>query len=348
MKNNSSVKIRILLLLIAIFSAQAPQSALNRHIHVVGSSTAYPIITVAAEHFGSNSPFNTPVVESTGTGGGIKLFCSGIGLSTPDIVMTSRRMKQSERIHCEKNHVNDIREIKIGFDGIVIASSSDGPHYELSHRDIYLALARWVPMNDSPDSFKPNPYKIWKEINPALPDQEIRVYGPPPTSGTRDILLERVFTSACNNTPNLQDLFSKDRARFYEKCHSLREDGVFINAGENDSRVVRKLFNDPQALGILGFNFLDRNSKRLQAAKVKGSIPDFESIESGSYALSRPLYLYIKSANQRMVPGLEEFVSSIISKDSIGVEGRLFDQGLIPLPNPKSGNKDIKEKESEN
>ncbi len=304
----------------------------RKHIHIVGSSTAYPIIAAAAEHFGRNHDFTTPVVESTGTGGGIKLFCAGLRLNTPDIAMASRNMKPSERGACEKRNVTDIREIKIGFDGIVIANHRRAPRFPLSRRDIYLALARWVPSPDRPGTLIANPYQNWKEINSELPDQKIRVYGPPPTSGTRDILVERLLTNACLDIPSLRELYQENSAAFNRQCHALREDGHFINAGENDARLVRKLRNDPDALGIFGFNFLDRNPDILQAASIGGNNPSFETIESGVYPLSRPLYLYVKPRHGRIVPGLGEFVESMIGQDSIGPEGRLIDQGLIPLP----------------
>ena len=304
----------------------------RQHVHVVGSSTAYPIIAAAAEHFGQTSSWTTPVVESTGAGGGIKLFCSGLSLQTPDIVMASRAMKPVERSDCEKNHVTDIREVKIGFDGIVIASSKDAPRLSLSRQDLYLALARQVPSRSRPGEMVDNPYRTWQQVNPALPDLEIRVYGPPPTSGTRDSLAERVLSGACLVEPAMRELFHQDPKAFQQQCHSLREDGAFINAGENDARLVRKLSNDPQSLGILGFNFLDRNRDRLQAATVEGIAPEFGTIESGSYPLSRPLYLYAKPQHYKVVGGLQRFIEDIISPESLGPEGRLVDQGLIPLP----------------
>jgi len=320
-----------LLPLLYLPSAQAELTP-RQHVHVVGSSTAYPIIAAAAEHFGHTSTWTTPVVESTGTGGGIKLFCSGLSLQTPDIVMASRAMKPSERSDCEKNHVTDIREVKIGFDGIVIANRNDAPRFSLSRHDIYLALARQVPSRTRPGEMVDNPYRTWQQVNPALPDLEIRVYGPPPTSGTRDSLAERVLSGACLAEPAMRDLFHQDRDAFQQQCHSLREDGAFINAGENDARLVRKLSNDPQALGILGFNFLDRNRDRLQAATVEGIPPEFETIESGIYPLSRPLYLYAKPQHYKVVGGLQSFIDDITSPASLGQEGRLIDQGLIPLP----------------
>jgi len=315
----------------------------RKHVHIVGSSTAYPIIAAAAEHFGRHHGYTTPVVESTGTGGGIKLFCAGIGLLTPDIAMASRSMKPSERNTCKRHDVTDVREIKIGFDGIVIANSRQAPQLHLSRRDIYLALARWVPSPDRPGTLVANPYRTWQQINPDLPNQKIRVYGPPPTSGTRDILVERLMTSACLDEPEMRALLEQDPSSFNQQCHALREDGPFINAGENDARLVRKLVNDRDALGIFGFNFLDRNREILQAASIDSTSPSFESIESGLYPLSRPLYLYIKPRHARIVAGLNQFVDSIIEESSTGPEGRLIDQGLIALPHnqmtqPQPGN----------
>jgi phosphate transport system substrate-binding protein len=317
-----------LLISTAAFAELEPR----KHVHIVGSSTAYPIIAAAAEHFGRHREHPTPVVESTGTGGGIKLFCAGLGLHTPDITMASRSMKASERSACEKHSVTDIREIKIGFDGIVIASNRHAPAFNLSRRDIYLALARWVPSPERPGALVTNPYRTWQQIDPRLPDQKIRVYGPPPTSGTRDILVERLLTGACLDEPTMRELFQNDPNDFNQQCHALREDGAFINAGENDARLVRKLINDPDALGIFGFNFLDRNRDQLQAASIDGTQPSFETIESGVYPLSRPLYLYVKPRHGRIVAGLSEFVESIIDEGSLGPEGRLTEQGLIPLP----------------
>lgn len=304
----------------------------RQHILIVGSSTAYPIVTSAAERFGRDRNFTTPIVESTGSGGGIKLFCGGLGLTTPDIAMASRSMKESERFNCARNEVNDIREIKIGYDGIVIASTKETPKLNLSKRDIYLALAREVPSPTHPARLIPNPYQQWREINPLLPALPIRVLGPPPTSGTRDILVERLLHDACIQVPSLRALRQKDPTRFQQRCQALREDGVFVNAGENDARLVRKLINEPGTLGIFGYSFLDRNRDRLKAASIGGIEPQFELIESGIYPLSRPLYLYVKPRHSSLVRGLNDFIDTVISPEASGPEGYLIDQGLIPLP----------------
>lgn len=321
----------ICLLTLCSTAANSVELAQRNHILIVGSSTAYPIITAAAERISRNANFSAPVVESTGTGGGIKLFCAGIGLSTPDIAMASRSMKQSERATCTKNHVNDVREIKIGYDGIVIANTKTAPKFELTKRDLYLALAREVPSPTKPDELIANPYQTWKQVNPKLPDQRIRVFGPPPTSGTRDILAERLLGVACASIPALKQLQNTDADAFHQHCQALREDGAFVNAGENDARLVRKLFNDPEALGIFGYNFLDRNRDRLQAATIDGVKPDFDLIETGVYPLSRPLFLYVKPQHQQVVRHLDDFVDALLSPAIIGPDGALVEQGLIPL-----------------
>lgn len=301
----------------------------RQYIHVVGSSTAYPIITAAAEHFGRSSRFTAPVIESTGTGGGFKLFCAGVGLDTPDIAMASRPIKPSERQSCQQNHVSGIEEIRIGYDGIVIANQRKAPHYRFTRDDIYRALARWIPSTSG--SLVRNPHRTWHEVDRGLPDEPILVYGPPPTSGTRDILVERLMTRACLDNPSMHELHEQDPDSFIRQCQSLREDGAYINAGENDARVVRMLINNPHALGIFGYNFLDQNRDQLQAASIDGIAPDFDTIESGNYTLSRPLYLYVKSQHIRLVPGLKQFVESVTEEASNGPEGRLLDKGLIPL-----------------
>lgn len=316
-----------------IFTATCSAAYLDdrRHILIVGSSTAYPIVTAAAEQIARRRNMTTPVVESTGTGGGIKMFCSGTGLNTPDIVMASRRMKDSEREACFNNQVNDIREVRIGYDGIVIAGGKDTPPFTLTKRILYLAIARQVPSAQDPARLIANPYQTWQQIEARLPDIPIRLLGPPPTSGTRDILVERVLEDACLGFPVLRALKSEDQTAFANSCHALREDGAFVNSGENDARMVRKLITDTGALGVLGYSFLDRNRARLNAATIDGVAPAFESIESGVYPLSRPLYLYIKPQHERLVGELDTFVRTLLSRDITGPEGYLVDRGLIPL-----------------
>jgi phosphate transport system substrate-binding protein len=321
------------LALLLLLPVGEPQSELGarQQVHVVGSSTAYPIIAAAAEFFGKHTSFPTPVVEAVGTGGGIKLFCSGVGPGTPDMLMASRRMKESERRICESNDVTAIREIKIGFDGIVFANRLDAPELALSRRDLYLAISRWVPSPGATGEFIENPFESWSQIDARLPDLPIRIYGPPPTSGTRDILVERLLTDICLEEGSMRELFKDDPGEFLNRCHAIREDSAFIDAGENEARLVRKLINDPEAVAILGFNFLQRNFDRIHAASVEGIAPTFETVESGIYSLTRPLYLYVKLAHEQLAVGLGEFLELTIADDSIGPEGRLLDHGLIPL-----------------
>lgn len=301
------------------------------HILIVGSSTAFPIVSAAAEAIGRAEGLVTPVVEATGTGGGFKLFCAGIGPDTPDIVTASRRLKPSERDACMRNGVTDIREVRIGYDGIVLAKARAGEPFPLTTRTLYLALAREVPAADDPRRLVANPHVTWRDVDPRLPDEPIRVLGPPPTSGTRDILVERIMEAGCDQQPMLLELHARDPERFRRQCHALREDGAFVNAGENDARMVRNLLADPQALGILGWNFLDRNRARLQAATIDGMAPTFDLIEAGVYPLSRPLYLYAKLQHRRLVPGLAGFVDAVVSPALSGPDGLLLEHGLIPL-----------------
>lgn len=313
-------------------AAATPRLPQRQHVLIVGSSTAYPIVAAASEYFGRLPGRLTPVVESTGSGGGIKLFCSGIGLSTPDIAMSSRPMKQIERANCIANKVYDIREIKIGYDGIVIANSKAAQAFKLLHDDLYLALAREVPDPNDPDQLIPNPYRQWQQIRADLPDRPIKVLGPPPTSGTRDILLERVVGPACRATPAALRRFGKDAESLTRSCHALREDGAFVESGENDARVVRKLISDTDALGVIGYSYLDQNRHRLQAASIDGVLPEFELIESGVYPLSRPLFIYTKPRHARLIADLEAFVATLISPAVSGPDGFLADHGLVPLP----------------
>ena len=336
----------LLTLLACLGSATAIDLNPRRHILIVGSSTAYPIIAAAAEFVGRRDKLTTPVVESTGTGGGFKFFCGGIGPSYPDLEMASRPMKGEERAACSKNGIDDIREIKIGYDGIVVANMKGAPKFVLTSHALYLALAREVPSPGDAQQPIENAYQNWNDIDPSLPDLPIRVLGPPPTSGTRDILVERLMQRACLDQASLRELQASDPDAFKQRCYALREDGAFINAGENDARLVRKLLVDPGALGIFGFNFLDRNHDRLQGASINGIDPTFESIESGTYPLSRPLFLYVKQQHQAFIEGLELFVDAVTSTRLSGKQGYLIEHGLIPIPEKQRKTGDPMEKSS--
>lgn len=309
--------------------AGSAQAAQRDTINIVGSSTVFPFATVVAENFGKETKFNTPKIESTGSGGGMKLFCAGTGVNTPDITNASRRMKKKEFELCMKNGVTSVTEVLIGFDGIAIANSKQAPQMDLTRKDIFLALAKDVP--NAEGKLVSNPYKTWKEVNNALPNTKIEVLGPPPTSGTRDAFVELVMEAGAKAFPNLKALRKSDKKAFKKIAHAMREDGAFIEAGENDNLIVQKLEKNADALGIFGYSFLEQNSDKVQGSKVDGLVPEFETIASGEYKVSRPLYFYVKNAHVGKIPGIKEYVARFTSEDAIGEEGYLLDKGLIPL-----------------
>ncbi|SMC26598.1 phosphate ABC transporter substrate-binding protein, PhoT family (TC 3.A.1.7.1) [Desulfacinum hydrothermale DSM 13146] len=312
--------------------SQAPAATARDYISIVGSSTVYPFSTTVAEHFGKTTPFKTPKVESTGSGGGFKLFCAGVGVQHPDITNASRAIKPSEKQTCAQNGVREIVQVKIGYDGIVLAQSKKVPAMHLSRRDIFLALAKEVPDPSGAEKTVPNPYKTWKDVNPQLPDVKIEVLGPPPTSGTRDAFLELAMQGGAKSFKWLKELKKKDKKLFKKIAHTLREDGAYIDAGENDNLIVQKLEANPNALGIFGFSYLDQNADKIQGAFVDGVEPTFENISAQKYPLSRPLFFYVKKAHVGTIPGIQEYIAEFTSEKAWGPEGYLADKGLIPLP----------------
>lgn len=315
-----------------IFTFSTSLSAAGRdYISIVGSSTVYPFATVVAEQFGKTTKFKTPKIESTGSGGGLKLFCGGVGVGHPDITNASRRIKKSEVDLCAKNGVKDITEIKIGYDGIVIANSKKAPRMKVSRRDLFLALAKDVPSGVG-ESLVPNPNKTWKDVNPALPDVKIEVLGPPPTSGTRDAFAELALEGGCKTFDWIKAMKKKDKKMYKAICHAVREDGAYIEAGENDVLIVRKLEANPDAFGVFGFSFLDQNEDQIQGSIVDGVAPTFENIADGKYPVSRPLFFYVKKAHAGMIPGIKEYIKEFTSEKAYGEEGYLIDKGLIPMP----------------
>ena len=301
------------------------------YVYVVGSSTVYPFSTVVAERFGRSSEFKTPKVESTGSGGGLKLFCDGVGVDYPDVTNASRAIKPSEIERCAGNGVNDIVEVRIGYDGIVIANAADAQAISLTRRDIFLALAMEVPGNVDGELIA-NPHRSWRDVNPDLPDLRIEVLGPPPTSGTRDAFVELAMEGGCKTIPWISELKKEDSDRYKAICHMLREDGAFVEAGENDNLIVQKLEANPSALGIFGFSFLDQNAEKVKGVPIDGSKPTFDSIADGSYPVSRPLYFYVKKAHVDVIPGLRGFLREFTSERAWGEEGYLSERGLIPMP----------------
>ena len=310
-------------------AAFAFKTSKREHLHIVGSSTLYPFTSVIAENFGRESEFKTPIVESTGTGGGFKLFCAGAGINYPDFSNASRKIEQSEIKKCVENGIKGIVEIKIGYDGIVLANSVAGIKYNLSKKEIFLALVAEVP-NKKTGQLIANPYKKWSDIDSKLPAINIAIYGPPTTSGTRDAFVELVMEKACMEMADFVKNYPDAKIR-KKKCHVIRSDGHFIEAGENDNLIVQKLKNDVQALGIFGFSFLEENHGVIQAAVIDDTVPSFDNIASGAYSVSRPLFIYFKKEHLDLIKGMREFIAEIISKNTIGADGYLLQKGLIPL-----------------
>ena len=321
----------ILTLIITYFitSVSMGMASAREQIRVVGSSTVYPFATIVAEKFGKSTPFKTPIIESTGSGGGMKIFCSGTSLRYADVTNASRRIKKKEFDMCQRNGVKDILEVKVGYDGIVLANSRNSKRFGLSLRDIFLALAKEVPTKDG--KTMPNPYRTWKQVNPMLPATKIEVLGPPPTSGTRDAFVELAMEGGCKTFKWIKALKKTNKMLYKSLCHTIREDGVYIEAGENDNMIVHKLTVNPHTLGIFGFSFLDMNGDKIQGSIVQGHKPTFENIASGKYPVSRPLYFYVKKSNIGRIRGLRKYVDMFVSERATGPDGYLTDYGLIPL-----------------
>ncbi|MCB1032538.1 MAG: PstS family phosphate ABC transporter substrate-binding protein [Acidobacteria bacterium] len=308
----------------------ASAEAQRDQIRIVGSSTVYPFSTKVAENFGRTTKFKTPIIESTGTGGGFKLFCAGVGIEHPDISNASRAIKDSEKELCKKNGVTEITEVKVGYDGIVVANSKKAPRLSLTLKQLFLALAKDVP--NGKGGLMPNPNKTWKDVDSSLPNVKIEVLGPPPTSGTRDAFSELAMEGGCKSWSWIKDVKKADESRYKAICHSLREDGAYIEAGENDNLIVQKLDSNPNALGIFGFSFLDQNLDKVQGSLIEAVEPTFENIASGEYPVSRPLFFYVKKAHVGVIPGLAEYVKAFASDNAWGPDGYLADAGLIPMP----------------
>ncbi len=317
---------------ITLGASMQTQAAARDYVSMVGSSTVYPFATVVAERYGKATGKATPKVESTGTGGGMKLFCAGVGTNHPDISNSSRRMKKSEFDACVGAGVSEIVEVLIGYDGIVIANSKKAAPMHLTRKELFLALAKNVPDPNRAGKVMPNPYQTWQQVNPALPATKIEVLGPPPTSGTRDAFAELVMEAGCKTWPWIKDTEADEKDRYKALCFGVREDGAYIEAGENDNLIVQKLVSNPNALGIFGFSFLEQNSDKVQGAVIEGVAPSFEAIADKSYTVSRPLYFYVKKAHVGVVPGIEEYMAEFTSEKAWGDEGYLSEKGLIPLP----------------
>ena len=301
-------------------------------INVVGSSTVYPFSTVVAENFGNKTGIKVPKIESTGSGGGMKLFCKGLGTGHPDITNASRRIKKNEFTQCKENGI-DVVEIKVGYDGIVIANSKKAKLLNLTKRQIFLALAKQIPEgNKEGVNLVDNPNKKWSDIDPNLPNKKIEVLGPPPTSGTRDAFNELAIEGGCKTFPKLKAIKKQDKKKYKAICRAVREDGAFIEAGENDNLIVQKLVENENAFGVFGFSFLIENEDKIQGSTVDGMAPTMETIADKSYGVSRPLYFYVKLAHVDVIPGIREFLEEYTSEDSWGPGGYLEERGMIPMP----------------
>ena len=297
-------------------------------IRVAGSSTVFPFVSYAAEQFGRNTEFKTPIIEATGTGGGFKIFCGGIGPQYADMSNASRAIKEKEVALCAEHGVTDITELSVGFDGIVLANTKEAEPYALTIDQVFLSLAKEVPQNGK---LVENFYESWSDINPSLPNTKIEVYGPPPTSGTRDAFVEIVMEKGCKAYAEYEAAYPDKKARA-KACHALREDGGFIDAGENDNIIVQKLKANPTSLGIFGYSFLEQNAAHVQGSSIDGVDPSFDNIADGSYPVARSLFVYIKDQHVGLIPGMTEFLEELFSDDAMSEDGYLPPIGLIPLP----------------
>jgi phosphate transport system substrate-binding protein len=315
----------ITFIILSLFSIQI--SAKER-VHAVGSSTIYPFSTAIAEKFGKNTEYKTPIIESTGTGGGFKLFCEGKSAKNTDIVYASRKIKKSELSLCKKNNINKITELKIGYDGIVIANNSQSKQFNLTKKQLFLALAKYITVNGE---LKLNPNKKWSDVDVNFPKTKIKVYGPPPTSGTRDSFAELIMTEPCvNDELGYKKAYPVKKHR-KRACGIIREDGAYINSGENDNFIIKKLSKNKKSLGIFGFSFLIQNTNNVQASTIDNKTPKIETILDSSYPLSRPLFLYFKNTHLKTTSSLKEFLDESLSTNAVGEHGYLISKGLAPL-----------------
>lgn len=334
MKMNKSKSRLYWLMALTALSTSVLAAGPRQQISVVGSSTVFPFASAVAEHLGQSGQIKTPTVESTGTGGGFKIFCGGTGVNYPDIANASRKIKPSEAKACASAGAKDLVEVKIGFDGIVLAQAKQGKPMDFSRKDIYLALAKQIPDPDCQECGKliDNPYKTWDQVNSGLPNTKIEVLGPPTSSGTRDAFAELVMEAGCNEYDWLKEWKKKNEAEYKRMCQTMREDGAYVEAGENDNLIVQKLKTKPGAFGIFGYSFLDSNRDEITASTIERKEPTPDSIADGAYPISRPLYFYVKKAQIGAVPGLNEYIEEFTSEKAWGDEGYLVEKGLVPLP----------------
>jgi phosphate transport system substrate-binding protein len=303
------------------------QAEARTQMRAVGSSTVYPFAKQVAERISRANPrLGTPIIESTGTGAGMKLFCAGVGERFPDVENASRRMKASEAKLCQSNGVSQITEIQVGIDGISFATAKNSPLQNLTQRDIYLAIAK-TPFG------RPNRAKTWHDVNGSLPNIPIRVYGPPPTSGTRDALGELILTPPCEANASMAALKKSDEAKFKAICTGIREDGGYVEAGENDNLIVQKIEANSGTIGIFGYSYLEENQDRLRGIRVNNVSPTYDTIASFKYPGARPLYIYIKNAHAGAIPAVRAYAAEFTKESAFGPNGYLRRSGLIAAPN---------------
>ena len=314
---------------IALLAVADNAHAARDYVWAAGSSTVFPFSTRVAENYAKKTGKKSPKIESLGTGGGIKMFCGGAGEKFPDIANASRPMKKSEFLACQKAGVKDIIEIKIGFDGIVVASNKKGPDFNFKLEQLYLGLA---DQSLRGGQLVKQPYKNWNEVGPSLPKARILAYGPPPTSGTRDAWIELAIEGGAGKLPTLAKMKSTDEKKFKATVSPMRTDGGWVDAGENDNAIVGTIEKTPNALGVFGFSFLEENAGRIKGASINGVKPTAQTIASGQYPLSRSLYIYVKKSQIGVTPGLKEFVTEFVSDSATGRGGYLQGRGMIPLP----------------
>lgn len=316
--------------LVALVVASASTAYARDQIKIVGSSTVFPYTQAVSEEYSKKSGKTAPVVESTGTGGGFKAFCAGVGEEFPDITGASRAIKDSEIELCKKNGVDSITEAMIGYDGLSIAiSRKNEAEWDLSEEQIFKALAAELP--DGKGGFIANPNKKWSDIDKSLPDVNIVAFGPPPTSGTRDTFVELVMHDGCKKLPGMADLKKADEKKWTDVCSRMRQDGPFVEAGENDNLIVQRLEADPNSVGIFGYSFLYENEDKLKDVKINGVEANTDTIADGSYPVARPLFIYIKNAHRDVVPGIKEFLAEYVSDAALGPDGYLAERGLTAL-----------------
>jgi len=327
---------RVLPLIMGIMAATSGSALAGEQIKIVGSSTVYPFSSSVAEEFGATTDYPTPVVESTGSGGGMKLFCKGNDMNSPDITNASRRMKVKEFKLCAENGVTDITEAVIGFDGIAIAQNKKNVPLILTKKHLLLAVAEQVPAKDGSGLIK-NQYKTWNQIDSSLPNRDIVIYGPPTSSGTRDAFEDMIMKGQTKKMPVYTSLYKADKVKNkgYKKYHKIRQDGVYVPSGENDNLIVQKLDKNPAAIGIFGYSFLMENDDKVSAATIDGVIPTPETISSGKYPISRSLFFYIKNSHRAAVPSIDKYVGLFMKEDMIGADGILGEIGLIALPDAR-------------